>query len=215
MRYIKILFIIVCYFAYSSNVLADLCDKEHIKELKELANKVDVNYEYIVDEDEDGDGEITINVYSVDVNLLSNELYLSDGKKEYYFNDFENGIVNLYYNASKINFDIHSTRCFDYKLRTISIDLPKYNTYSYKSECKELSEYELDVCDPWYQGTINDNYFDSVVNKYLNIPKEKETIIDILINFYNKYQLIIIGSILLIVLVIIGIVSYRKRSVLE
>ena len=82
-RYIKILFIIVCYFAYSSNVLADLCDKEHIKELKELANKVEVNYEYIVDEDEDGDGETTINVYSVDVNLLSNELYLNDGRKKY------------------------------------------------------------------------------------------------------------------------------------
>ena len=215
MRYIKILFVIVCYFAYSSNVLADLCDKEHIKELKELANQVEVSYEYIVDDDEDGDGEKTINVYSVDVNLLSDELYLSDGRKKYYFNGFDNGILKLYYNASKIDFEVRSTRCFDYKLKTISINLPKYNTYSYRSECKELSEYELDVCDPWYQGIINDNYFDSIVSKYLNIPKEKETFIDKAIVFYNKYQLIIIGSILFVVLAIIGIISYRKRSVLD
>ena len=73
----------------------------------------------------------------------------------------------------------------------------------------------MDVCDPWYQGTINDNYFDNIVNKYLNVPKEKETFIDILIKFYNEYQLIIVGSVLLIVLAIIGIISYRKRSVLE
>ena len=32
---------------------------KRIKQLKELANKVEVSYEYIVDDDEDGDGEKT------------------------------------------------------------------------------------------------------------------------------------------------------------
>lgn len=208
MRYIKILFIIVCYFAYSSNVLADLCDKEHIKELKELANKVDVNYEYI----EGGD---LVNSYIININLLSDKLFVMHEYNTYYYNQEKNGLITFVVNSGNIKVTIHSDTCVGYKLRTISLNLPKFNIYSYKTECKELEKYDLDVCDPWYQSTINDNYFYSVVNKFLNKPEEKETFIDKIINFYNEYQLIIVGSISFVVLSIIGIILYRKRSVLE
>lgn len=218
MRYIKILFIIVCYFAYTSNVSADLCDKEHIKQLKELANQVEVNYEYLDYTEEiknNPEGEYPLNSYLVSVNLISNELYIKYNNYDYYYTNDNNGLIEFVVNSGKVNLTIHSDTCAGHKLKNVSLNLPKYNTYSYRSECKELSEYELDVCDPWYQGTINDNYFYNVVNEYLNKPEEKETFIDVIINIYSKYQLIIIGSILLIILSIIGIISYRKRSVLE
>lgn len=218
MRYKKILFIIICCFVYTSSVSADLCDKEHIKELKELANQVEINYEYIDYTEEiknNTEGEYPLNSYLVSVNLISSELYIKYNNYDYYYTNDNNGLIEFVVNSGKVNLTINSDTCAGYKLRNVSLNLPKFNTYSYRSECKELSEYELDICDPWYQGTINDNYFYNIVNKYLNVPEKKETFIDKVIKFYNDYQLIIVGSVLLLILAIIGIISYRKRSVLE
>lgn len=218
MKYRKILFIIICYFAYTSSVSADLCDKEHIKELKELANQVEANYEYLDYTEEiknNPEGEYPLNSYLVSVNLISNELYIKYNNYDYYYTNENNGLIEFVVNSGKVNFTVHSDTCAGHKLRSVSLNLPKFNTYFFKAECKELSEYELDICDPWYQGTINDSYFYNTVNKYLNVPEKKETFIDKVIKFYNDYQLIIVGSVLLLILAIIGVISYRKRSVLE
>lgn len=218
MEYRKILFFIMCYFIFSSNVSAAICDDNHIKELKELAEQVDVNYEYIDHSDEinsGGSGEYSLNSYSIDVNLVSDELYVNDGNKDYFYEDSNNGMINFIANSGKFELNVLSKKCKNIKLKNISLNLPKFNTYSYRSECKELEEYDLDVCDPWYQGQINDNYFYKIVNKYLTSEVDNDSIWDKFINFIQKYQFAFIGGILLLVLGIIGVLSYRKRSVLE
>ena len=53
---------------------ADLCDIEHIKDLKKLAEQVSVSYEYIDNTDKilSGDGEsYSINSYSISTNFSS------------------------------------------------------------------------------------------------------------------------------------------------
>lgn len=218
MKYKKLLLFVMCYFTFTSRVSAAICDNNHIKELKELAEQVDVSYEYIDHSDEINsgvDGEYSLNSYSINVNLISDELYIKDGYQNYYYEDSYNGIINFVVNSGHVNLSIHSKKCNNMKLKTISLDLPRFNTYSYKSECKELKEYDLEVCDPWYQGQINDNYFYKIVNKYLNPKVEEDNNWDKIISFIQKYQYIFIGSILLIILGVIGIYIYRKRSVLE
>lgn len=219
MKYRKILFIIVCYFAYASGVSADLCDKEHIKQLKELANQVEVNYEYIDYTEEiannSEEGEYALNNYVISANLISDELFIRYNNFDYRYNDDNGGLINIIANSGEANLTIHSRRCADYKLRNVYLKMPKFNTYSYKEECTKLKDYDLEICDPWYQGIINDNYFYSVVNKYLNEEVVEESIWDNIIKFIQQYQLIIVGSVLLIVLGVIAILAYRKKSVLE
>lgn len=216
-KYLLLIISLVSYFAFSSNVNAALCDKEHINQLKELANQVEIDYEYIVDNDEDGDGEFTTNMYYVGVNLLSSELYITDGKKKYYYNDSEAGIIKLYYNSGTIEFDIYSNTCQDLILRTITINLPKFNIFSYRNECEQLKEYDLNVCDPWYQGSIDVESFNNVVSKYLNksVVTKDSNFIDDLIAFFSNYWMHIFGIIILIVVIIIVYKIYRRRSVLE
>lgn len=218
MRYKKILLFIMCYFTFTSGVSAAICDNNHIKQLKELAEQVDVSYEYIDYTEEiinNPDGEYPLNSYSININLLSEELYINDGYQDYFYEDSNDGMIDFIVNSGNLKLTVLSNKCKNIKLKIISLQLPKFNTYSYRNECNELSDYNLDVCDPWYQGTLNDNYFYNVVNEYLNKPEEKEDFLDAIVRFYKEYQLIIIISVLLIVLGIIAFFMYRKRSVLE
>ena len=234
MGYKKCLILIislVSYFAFTTNVDASLCDKEHLSQLKELANQVEVSYEYIDYSDNvvNDDGEIydnidiydnseefVVNSYLVSVNLISDELYIVDEyNNKYYYEQSENGMLKLTVNSGVVEFTIHSWRCADYKLKTVKLDLPKFNVYSYRSECKELEEYEIDVCNPWYQGTITDSSFSKTIDEYLNPIVEDVIIWDKILNCLKNYYLYIIGGIFVVILLVIAIIVHRKRSVLE
>ena len=212
------LFLLMSFFAGTLSVSADVCDKEHISQLKGLAEQIDVSYEYMdysgeYSDVDEVDGGFPVNTYSISLNLMSDELYVSNDLRDYYFTDSKDGVINFYGNAGKLDLKIRSSRCAGYVVRNISLDLPKFNVYSIRSECKKLSEYDLDVCRPWYKGTINDKIFYDTVNKYLK--EEKPNFLDVTVDFLKKYYLIIGGAIITLILVIVGIVIYRKRSVLE
>jgi len=214
MRHRLLLLFIISFFTFNVCVDASVCDNEHISQLRELAKQVDVSYEYIdASEDENDDGEFSINQYIVSVNLISDELYLSDGKNDYYYS---NGLVNFITNAGNMKLYIYSTRCADIKLRTISLSLPKFNVYSLRDECKKLEEHDLDVCDPWYQGVISEKTFENIVSKYINDDMSNDSnFVDKIFEFLKSYYLYIIGGLILFCLIIFGVVVHRKRSVLE
>lgn len=220
MKYIiNVKFLLVVFlslFIHISRVDADLCDNEHIKQLKELAKQVEVNYEYIDNSDEmDSDSEfgIVTNAFRGSINLISDELYINFDGRDYYYSDTVDGILELGLFSGMYKYEIKSKKCANYLLRKDSIVLPEFNSFSYNSECKELEEYNLDVCDPWYQGKINNNIFYEEVNKYL--LKDEMNFFEKIFDFLGTHYLIVGGSLMLIILVIIGIIIHRKRSVLE
>lgn len=213
-RFLIVLF--VSLFFCTPNVWADLCDSAHIKQLKELANQVDVSYEYIDNNEKIESGEnveIAINFYTVSINMLSDEFYVTIDGNDYYYSDAVDGILTLDAFAGNFKLEIKSRRCVGYLLRKISIDLPEFNAYSYRDECKKLEEYNLDVCNPWYQGEVNPNIFYETVNKYL--VEEEVNFLDKIIDFVKKNYLIISGCCLGIIFIVILIIIHRKRSVLE
>ena len=217
-KYLLLIISLVSYFAFTSSVDAALCDREHINQLKELANQVEVNYEYIDYSEEilgGNGGAYATNRYKLTINLIAEDLYLVYNNKEYYYNQTDNGIVSFSVNSGYVEFTIHTKTCAGHKLRTINLTLPKFNTYSYRGECQELEEYELDVCDPWYQGTITDSSFNKVIDEYLNpVVKEASKWDEILI-FLSNYYLYIIGGIVAVVLLVVAVIIHGKRSVLE
>ena len=216
MRYKSLIIIVLSFFIFTSKVSAAVCDNNHIEQLIKLAEQVDVSYEYIDNSDvivEGGDAEYPVNSYVVSVNLILEELYISNGGDDYYYTDSVDGIVSFTSNSGKLDLEVRSSKCGGYSLRNISINLPKFNIYSSKLECEKLKEYELDICDPWYQGAVNDLIFYSEVNKYLS--EDDISFFDKILNFLQSYYLIIGGGILVVVLIVWVVIIHRKRSVLE
>lgn len=217
MKRLEIVFILIfTFFAFASNVSAGVCDDEHISRLKELVKQIDVNYEYIDNSDDikNGDDDIfSLNNYLVSLNLLSDELYVTNDLREYYYDKLNGGLVEFIVNSGRLDLEFRSSRCGGYKVDTFSVKLPKFNDYSYKSECRNLKEYNLAVCDPWYQGSVNDKIFYNEVNKYL--IEEKDTFLDKIVDFFSNNYLGVGAFLLVILFIILGIIVYRKRSVLE
>jgi len=214
-RVISILFISL--FIFTSSVSAELCDNAHIKQLKALAENVDINYEYIDYGDKLSEGgDFILNTYLITVNLISDELFITHDGNDYYYNKNNNGKIELVVRSGNVRIDIKSSRCGNYKLRNINLSLPKFNVYSYRGECQKLSQYDLDVCDRWYQGAINDAYFNKVVSEYLDDDSEKDfNLWNKVVNFLGDNYLIVGVGLVFILLSIVLIVYYRKRSVLE
>lgn len=214
----KVLVILfISLFAFNSNVKAAICNREHISQLKELANQVDVSYEYI-DNSDSNETEFSVNQYSVSVNLISDELYLVDKYgNNYFYENSDNGIIRFVINSGVLDLTVHSKKCASLKLRTISMKLPKFNTYSSKEECKELTKYGLDVCDPWYQGDLDEVSFYNTVNKYLNSEDndDSNSVFNKILEFLESYYIYVLIGIALIILIVVLIVIKRKRSVLE
>lgn len=215
-RFVNLFILIFAFFVFASNVSADVCDNEYIARLKELAKQIDINYEYIdhsYDIKNGADDTFSVNSYFISLNLISDELYITNDLREYYYDKLNGGVVEFIVNSGRLDLEFRSSRCGGYKIDTFSINLPKFNDYSYKSECNNLKEYNLDVCNPWYQGTVNDKIFYEEVNNYL--IEEKDTFGDKIVDFFSKNYLGVVALMLVILFIILGIIVYRKRSVLE
>lgn len=118
----------------------------------------------------------------------------------------------------------YDTYCAESFLYTKKITVPKYNVYSEKDECIEYEEFYL--CNKWYAGNIpSDEFFNVKLESYIKSLKKENTnpskkdnksIIDKIIEIYNKYQIIILPIVIVIALfliykLIIKIIRRRNR----
>lgn len=214
--YVYLLVLFISLFFFTSNVYADLCDSQYIEDLKVLVEQVSVTYEYLDNKSElykDNNTKDTFEAYLVDdlyymdIRLLSEDIYLVFDSQKYYFEDNDNGVISLVSTAGHKTLELYSSKCWNAKLRTITLDLPKFNTYSYRSECKKFFAEDLDVCNPWYQGSINESVFSKEISKYL---QEENA----LLKFLEENSLYLFGGGLLLIILIVMIIVCRKKSIL-
>ena len=199
-RYFLTLLFVMVFSLNVSSVFADVCDAEYMANLKEQVNNISIDYNYVGDIRGDGDYQL----YEVSFTGMIDDIYIGTAQTEdYVYHDGE----KLYVDSGNRQFYIYSTYCADYKLRTISVKLPKFNVYSLYDDCEGL-EGELEVCEPWYQGSINFSSFEQELESYYDDALEEEmTIYDFLMRYYQY------GIGILIVLVIVVILSiYRSRK---
>ena len=138
---IILLLFITLFFSFNLSVDAALCDKEYIDNLKELAEQVDVNYEYIDYSEEilsGKDGSYSTNRYIINVNLLNDELYVN-------YNDFQffkliNDIIDDINNKEIIYYD-------DFEIKI----------YASKENIKKLKQNKSN-----YLENIENNYYDEI-----------------------------------------------------
>lgn len=209
----KVLFATLCLLLFIVNidvVNASSCDSADIERLKVLASNVTYNSDYI------GDTDMTVSTQTYNVNFIgiTDELYVSNvygGMRV----DSDSQVIQL--QSGTTTLEVYSRNCDDKRLKTITIELPKYNEYSLLEECDNISDDDLYVCDPWYQGKITDDSFEEVINNYnLELEESNKTTLDKVYEIFKDYYYIIIPVILiLIVLIIVLFIRKHKKSSLD
>lgn len=219
-KYIYILFAITILILPTLKVNA-VYDKEkeyyldQIKEAEQVEFKYYINNNYYDDEGNKINGifnlEISnikdymkIKIYDLDINLTSEDII--EGKIT--LDNIPSGIKKL---------GIYNDQ-YNYLLKSITLNIPKYNYYAEKEEC--IDKEDLDVCDKWYEYELNDSTFNYKIKKYeenrKNLPKQNNNNnSNIFIKFLSKYYIYIISPIILIAIIIIFIISKKKRYSLD
>ncbi len=181
------------------------CDYQRKAELSRMASNVQLSYIYDANYG-----------FQVILTNLTNDLYTIDnygnviyGGKEHSF-DFVSG---------KISFDIYSSdsNCSG-KLTTKSIDLPTVNSFSYYSECNQYPQFKY--CQLWGDFAISDEQFNVELKEYKNninkktyTKNDKESVLDVVLDVFNKNLfMIIFFVIVIIVTVIIKIVCLKRKK---
>lgn len=199
---------LICYFFPFVSAEAEICDDNHVANLKKIASDVEVSYEYLQNDN-------IVNIYNVAFTGVIEDFIIFGDEKQYSYSDFSDGILSIQKRSGTYQFKFYSDTCPNILLTTKTVELPKFNTYSLTSECKQLKDYDLDVCDEWYQSEITDEVFYSMIDKYINNDEDKDSLVNMIVKFFQKNYLYLIGGIVLVGVMTIGIIVHRKRSVLE
>ena len=202
---------LISFFFGVNVVFASACDNNDIFRLKTLSQNVNYDASYIGDNDGINDYQL----YSVKFSGLNNEIYISDNRYSFFVNN-DGDSINL--KSGINNLEIYSKNCGDLRLRTLTINLPRFNTYSLSDAWYSIDINEFELCDPWYQGKIDSNYFSEKLDKYLEEKNEKKKdnsnrgIYDY---FVNNYYLFVAFSILILFLVVVLVKRNNKRNKLD
>lgn len=191
------LFSILFIFIFNINcVNAEACDNADIERLEQVAQGISYSYEYMAD-------EFNVQIYEVTFGNLTDELYIRYNDLDY----FENDVV-IYAESGVRTFDVYAYNCFEEKVGTITLELPKFNEYSLSDECLEIGSDNLSVCDEWYDGELSYDDFMMEVAEYRN---DGSTTSELLINFFVNNYLFFLLAFVVLAAIIVAIVLYRRK----
>ena len=213
-RNIKYLLILIISISFINVKAVSKCSTDEMNNLKELASNMEfkTSYDYFTDENGIELVKYTLKVSNMNDNLKI--LYRENSSYEFRqvsVSELEN---YTFMDGLKLEFKIYSytaNLCTNELLRTVKIDLPKYNYY-YSINKEKCSKYpEFKYCKEFMNiDNIDVTTIDKLFSEYIN---ENGTIVDKIDN--NKTLYIIIGSVLVVGLGvgIYFVFSKRKRNV--
>lgn len=207
----KFLFIFFCFLFSIINTYAGECTNNEYKELKELARQIQFQYDT-------SDLEKTSGVMGFEVYLynFSNKFYIDAGKWSNINYSGNPQYVGNYGSGNSIKVIVYAsskTNCEDSRLTSITLQLPTYNPYSFRSEC--INNKNLNVCKKWIDTSdVSEERFLELIRK--KIVKEDLSIIQIVLNFIKEYLIfIIIGIVLILTIIIIKIIKDKKKKKIQ
>lgn len=205
---IFIVMLLICLMPISVNAA---CTSSEKARLKKIISNVNISYDYTANR---------YNAYfNIKVNNLTSDIYFIDSYGKTYSGDL-NGEANLsnYPSGNSYSLSFYgSNSCFGEKISTLYVTTPTYNPYYLNSVCDDAKEYEL--CQKWASHSLSKIEFVQKVKEY----KEKKGIIDdsdikkdisyidFTISFIKSYGIYILG-IVLVIIIVIKIVRYKKDS---
>lgn len=193
-------FLVLFTFLCVTNVSASECTLKELRELKALAKKVQVTYEF----DEES------KLFDLNAYNLSKKFYITFSDSLYVFADKQKNI-GLYDPGFELSANIYSsskTNCEDELLTKIKIVLPNYNTYSTRKEC--IGKETLNVCKKWSNtNSIDEKNFLQIIKENNN---ESNNFFQNIIFFIKNNAIYFVVSILIIGVVIAIFNKYKKNK---
>lgn len=189
------------------------CDVSDVARMKQLVTNINISYDYRIVNDKV--------YYDIIVSNLTNEMYVKDNytSKEYYaFTNGELIIRNISNNSISLRFSSNKKECKGLLLGSKYEQLPIFNKYYDDDICKDMDG--LLHCNKWLQKEYTLDEIKAAVKKYNenlenNVEEPTKEIIkksffDKLIDFYVKYYLVFLISIIGVCLVVILV--HRKKN---
>ena len=218
MRKIKyILFVILLFLSF--NVKADKCESKELSRLKELAKKVEFDYDYKI---ENGAAKFSINAVNLneDLKVLIIEDYYNDKYKQ--FIGTTRGTLDGFNAGDKIVITIKGfvpNGCSGHTVLTKTIKLPYYNIYYDAEKCKGNEDFKY--CQLLIDRNITESDFNKQYELYLENKEKVKEVEPEKTNTPTKDNTklyIIIGGVALTVVVVtfvtMIIIKRRKRNML-
>ena len=208
MKKIRCLLFVLLVFLTMNVKAVDKCEKDELARLKELAKKVEFDYDYkIVDEHA---------VFSIKaVNLNSNlnvriiEDYYGDKYKEFKDNSNHTATLDGFKSGERVVVTIKGfvpNWCSGTTVLTKTIKLPYYNYFYDEEKCKGNEDFKY--CKLLIDNNISQKTFDTQYNLYIKNKSVNESKI---IPPSNTWRLlIIIGSIIVILAILTGITMMKS-----
>ena len=198
MRIRWVLISMFCFFFGLFSVNAQVCDKEDVERVRAVANNLVPKYDYIGYE-----GNWQLYVLNFDFGEYAGKLSFAESNRQ----GASPVESDLSIQSGKRSIDIFYKACANYKIATISVDIPYFNEYAARTECIGLEDV-LDICNPDYEGKITDNSFNEEISKYEEESVKKE--FD-LFEFVKKYYFYFIGVCVALIIIIIGLVIHHNK----
>lgn len=217
----KLIAILFCFFVVVSvnDVSASGCTNKELNTLKQLASNIKFSYE-LYDDTYNEEHTYYFNVLAAN---FSKEFYFvdMDGRDFRYMSNLEvDGTRTLRVVDEGILYTLevytsNETSCPNTKIVTKKIEIPYYNDYSQREECEGIEEFSL--CQKYYGGYIeSEDYFLKQIEKYKNgeieEPKERQNIMDIIIEFVLNNLIIIIPVIVILIFIVVLIVIKVRKN---
>ena len=190
------------------------CAKDELNRLKELAKKVEFDYDYKM---VDGIAKFSIKAVNLnrDLKVLIIEDYFMDKYKEFKDNNAHTATLDNFASGEKVVITIKGfvpNRCSGKTVLTKTVKLPYYNYFYDADKC--LGNEDFKYCKILIDTNINQTQFDQQFNAYLeakaNVPQE------VVPQKTNWKLIIIIGSIIVVLAILVAIVSFivkrRKKN---
>ena len=216
---------IICLLIANKNVRSYSLEEE-LKPYKEEANEIVISFQYN-ENYVDSSGNKKNGMFNLKISNLTENLKIKIDNEDtfYYYKNTNNGELLFEGVESGIKkIHVYSVRHPSF-LKTITINIPKYNYYSEREECKEIGEENLDVCNKWYKYELNETTF---LKKIKDYQKEQEEIkkeikeislikqfFDNIVEFLKSYIVYIVVSIIIIAGTVIYIKIRKKKYSLE
>lgn len=191
------------------------CDYKEKARLISIASNINIVLDYVETKD-------TVEFF-VTLSNLHPDIYIYDTykDKEYRYNNKSKNpnelVISNYPDGENIVYEIHSVKanCNSTFLISKYASLPPYNKYYKDPICKELQDFNL--CKKWVKNNYNYEEFQQQIDDYLNVKKveEKNEQLKVLpmhwlLDFYFKYYLYIIASIVSVSLIVVFIKYLRN-----
>ncbi len=215
-RIIKCLLLVIL-LSLSINVKADSnCDKKELSRLKELAKKVEFDYDYKLVGEKAVFSITAVNLNSdLQVVILDGDEY-SGKYKEFANNSEHKATLTNFYSGEKVKITIRAfvpNFCSYEKLTTKTISLPYYNYFYDEEKCQGNEEFKY--CKLLIDSNITQTEFDRQFEIYLkNKNKQEDNPVVKEEDNFGLYITIValVLAVIVVTLIIINVVKRRKKN---